>query len=129
MRPPSLVASVALLAIASSAAYASAISSSVPDATVELAPRQSGISPLECTLMLQPVQCCQEFEPFSAVSGILTPILDDLGIPLPGLGTLIAFDCHETILGLGCTESTLCCTLVVPSQDIGINCQQVDPLL
>ena len=34
---------------------------------------------------------------FSDVQDTLGPILDELGIPLPGLGTTVAFDCQSTV--------------------------------
>ncbi|EJD07127.1 uncharacterized protein FOMMEDRAFT_17604 [Fomitiporia mediterranea MF3/22] len=118
-----------LAAVTAVSASAVVLSRSDSTATQNLAPRQSGISALQCTLMLEPVQCCQEVELFSVVSGLIGPILSDLGIPLPGLSTVVAFDCQPTLLGLGCSEDTLCCSLVVPNQDIGINCQPVQPIL
>ena len=67
MKPSSVSATIALLAAAISTTHATAI----PNATVELAPRQSGISALECTLQLILVQCCQTFELVSNLCSIL----------------------------------------------------------
>ncbi|KAH8107444.1 hypothetical protein DFH11DRAFT_1732423 [Phellopilus nigrolimitatus] len=45
---------------------------------------------------------------------LLGLILAAAGIPLSPLGTIVALDCMPSLLGIGCTESALCCTLVVP---------------
>ncbi|EJD07129.1 uncharacterized protein FOMMEDRAFT_17605 [Fomitiporia mediterranea MF3/22] len=52
-----------LVAVTAVSASAVVLSRSDSTATQNLAPRQSGISPLQCALMLQPEQCCQEVEP------------------------------------------------------------------
>ncbi|KAH8110501.1 hypothetical protein DFH11DRAFT_1547392 [Phellopilus nigrolimitatus] len=74
----------------------------------------TGISPLECLLPPDSVQCCQEVAPLVDLLAIVGPILAAAGIPLPPLGTIVALDCMPSLLGIGCTESALCCTLVVP---------------
>lgn len=72
---------------------------------------------------------------FGLLSAVLTPILDAAGIPLPGLDTVVATDCTDTVrrmssllydaclsclypqlLGLDCAAPgvPICCTAVVP---------------
>ncbi|PAV14604.1 hypothetical protein PNOK_0968200 [Pyrrhoderma noxium] len=96
-----------------------------------LQPRQSssGISPVECALQGSSVQCCQTIEPFSEIASVLTPILQAAGIPLPSLDSTIAFNCQADPLALDCSQTLLCCSAVVPNQNIGVNCQPADPLL
>lgn len=31
------------------------------------------------------------------IAGLIEPLLEAVGIPLPGLDTLVAFDCHPTV--------------------------------
>ncbi|PAV14603.1 hypothetical protein PNOK_0968100 [Pyrrhoderma noxium] len=89
---------------------------------------QDGVNPLVCVLELSTVQCCETIEPLSLVVDLLKGVLGLLGIPLPSLDTLVALNCQPSFLGIGCSHEVLCCSLVLPNLDIGVNCQPVSTL-
>ncbi|OBZ77621.1 Hydrophobin-B [Grifola frondosa] len=89
-------------------------------------------TPTQCDFLTSPLLCCQQ-----VVSGdlpILGPILQALGIPLPGAGTEVGLNCSSTnsievLLGACATGDVVCCDNNDFGGIIALGCQNVTGLL